>query len=188
MIGWLLLSAALWLSSLHSTTILYYKQASLRHRHFKPSLNQLYVISILYMLHGQSALQAINKPDDIALSVSSSSPLSLATYNKRTNLIKESPLQFLLTLNLLLETTCSISMFKQWNCFLLKINLKSKYITCYIPKGLTYPSTNNLAWQSLTSPNKQGITGTVRMLWTETKIRVPINDIAKIRCWLWGPQ
>ena len=65
------------------------------------------------MLHGQSALQAINKPDDIALSVSSSSPLSLATYNKRTNLIKESPLQFLLTLNLLLETTCSISMFKQ---------------------------------------------------------------------------
>ena len=23
-----------------------------------------------------------------------------------------------------------------------KINLKSKYITCYIPKGLTHPSTN----------------------------------------------
>ena len=50
----------------------------------------------------------------------------------------------------------------------MKINLKSKYITCYIPKGLTHPSTN-LTWQSLTSPNKEG-KGTVRMLWTETKI------------------
>ena len=40
--------------------------------------------------------------------------------------------------------------------FLKKKNLKSKYITCYIPEGLTYPSTNP-AWQSLTSPNKQGI-------------------------------
>ena len=60
----------------------------------------------------------------------------------------------------------------------MKINLKSKYITCYIPKGLTHPSTN-LAWQSLTSPNKEG-KGTVRMLWTETKIKVPINDIVKL--------
>ena len=46
------------------------------------------------------------------------------------------------------------------------------------PKGLTYPGTN-LAWKSLTSPNKQG-KGIVRMLWTETKIKVLINDIAKI--------
>ena len=61
-------------------------------------------------------MQAINKPDDIKssiLSVSSSSPLLLATYNKCTNMIKESPLQFLLTLKPLHETTCSISMFKQ---------------------------------------------------------------------------
>ena len=47
------------------------------------------------------------------LYVSSSSPLPLATCNKHTNMIKESPLQFLLTLKLLHETTCSISMFKQ---------------------------------------------------------------------------
>ena len=33
------------------------------------------------------------------------------------------------------------------------IKVKSKYITCYIPKGLTHPTTNP-AWQSLT--NKQG--------------------------------
>ena len=61
------------------------------------------------------------------------------------------------------------------NCFLLKNKLKVKvYITCYIPKGLSYPSTNP-AWQSLTSLNKQG-KGTGRMLWTGTKIKVPIND------------
>ena len=35
------------------------------------------------------------------------------------------------------------------------IKVKSKYITCYIPKGLTHPTTNP-AWQSLTSPNKHG--------------------------------
>ena len=60
-----------------------------------------------------TALQAINKPDDIkaALSVSSSSPLPLDTYNKCTNMIRESPLQFLLTPKLLHKTTCSISMF-----------------------------------------------------------------------------
>ena len=57
-------------------------------------------------------------------------------------MIKESPLQFLLTLKLLHETTCSISMFKQLTAFLRKINLQSKHITYYILKGLTYPSTN----------------------------------------------
>ena len=62
--------------------------------------------------------------------------------------------------------------------FFWKINLKSKYITGYIPKDLTYPCTNP-AWQNLTLLNKQG-KGTVRMLWTETKIKVPINDIVKI--------
>ena len=46
------------------------------------------------------------------LYVSSSSPLPLAaTCNKHTNMIKESPLQFLLTLNLINVT--SISVFKQ---------------------------------------------------------------------------
>ena len=40
--------------------------------------------------------------------------------------------------------------------FFKKIDLKSKYITCYFPKGLAYPSTNP-AWQSLPSPNEQGI-------------------------------
>ena len=69
-----------------------------------------------YTIRGPSALQAINKRDDnkTALSVSSSSPLPLITYNKRTNnMIKESPLQFLLTLKLLHKTTCSLSMLKQ---------------------------------------------------------------------------
>ena len=50
-----------------------------------------------------------------------------------------------------------------------KIYLKSKYSTCYIPKGLSYPSTNP-AWQSLTSPNNEQGKGTVRMLWTEPKL------------------
>ena len=45
------------------------------------------------------------------LYVSSSSPLPLATCNKHTNMIKESPLQFLLTLNLI--NVNSISVFKQ---------------------------------------------------------------------------
>ena len=64
------------------------------------------------------------------------------------------------------------------SAFFWKINLKSKYITRYIRKGLTHSSTNP-AWQSLTWPNKQD-KGTVRMLWTETKTKIPINDIAKI--------
>ena len=45
----LLLGAALWLSSLHFATILYYKQASLCHRRFKPSLNQLYLYYTRYL-------------------------------------------------------------------------------------------------------------------------------------------
>ena len=60
-IGKLLLAAALWLSSLHLTTKLYYKQASLCCRHFKPSLDQQYQ----YMICGPAAPQAINKPDDL---------------------------------------------------------------------------------------------------------------------------
>ena len=59
---------------------------------FKPSLNQL--ISILYTLRGLSALQAINKPDDMKTICQLEFTTSrLATYNKRTNMIKESPLQ-----------------------------------------------------------------------------------------------
>ena len=78
------------------------------------------------------------------LYVSSSSPLPLATCNKHTNMIKESRLHFLLTLNLINVT--SISVFKQSNDTLFfekkkKKNSKSKYIN--IPKGLPYPSTNS---------------------------------------------
>ena len=61
-------------------------------------------------------------------------------------------------------------MFKQWNCFLLKNKLKVNIKVSPIPV-LTLR----------TEFKKQG-KGTVRMLWTETKIKVhvPINDIAKI--------
>ena len=55
---------------------------------------------------------------------------------------------------------------------------KSKVKVYQYPKGVPYPSTNP-ALQGLASPNKQG-KGTVRMIWTETKIKVPINEIAKI--------
>ena len=106
-------------------------------------------------------------------------PLRLATYNERTNMIKESPLRFLLTLKPSHETTtCSISMFNQGTAFFWKINLKSKYITCY-PKRSHLSQYLNPTLQSLTSPHKKG-KGAGRMLWTLTKIKVPINDIAKI--------
>ena len=59
------------------------------------------------------------------------------------------------TFSIYMKTTCSISMLSYKTAFFWKINLKSKYITCYIPKGLTHPTTNP-AWQSLTSPNKHG--------------------------------
>ena len=107
--------------------------------------------------------------------VSSSSPLPLATYNKHTNMTKESPLQFLLT-KLVNVTKNSIRMFKQWNSFFFLINLKSKYIN--LRKGVPYPSTNP-ALQGLAFTNKQG-KATMTMLRTETKIKIPINDIAKI--------
>ena len=60
--------------------------------------------------------------------------------------------------------------------FFWKINLTSKYIN--IPKGVLYPSTNP-AQKGLASQNKQG-KATMRMIWTKTKIKVPINEIAKI--------
>ena len=60
------------------------------------------------------------------LYVSSSSPLPLATCNKHTNMIRESRLQFLLTLNLINVTKNAISTFKQMKLFCLKNKLKVK--------------------------------------------------------------
>ena len=108
-IGWLLLGAVLWLSSLHFTTILYCKQASLHRRHFKPSSNQNYI----YTIHNTWAVYTAGYKQARWCKkqhyLSSSSPLPLTTYNKCTNMIKESPLQFLLTLKLSHETTFSIN-------------------------------------------------------------------------------
>ena len=93
-IGWLSLGAVLWLvHCIHSTTILYHKQASLLRRHFKPSSNQLYlyyhlkedhrilhsavhiydfhifiiILIYIYTIHNTRAVcnAAMNKPDDI---------------------------------------------------------------------------------------------------------------------------
>ena len=60
--------------------------------------------------------------------------------------------------------------------FFLKNKIKVKVYQ--YPKGVPYPNTNP-ASQGLAPRNKQG-KATMRMIWTKTKIKVPINEIAKI--------